>query len=167
MMAENMKETNVKAELLHIPKPAGTVADILDIKGRDVHAIGPRETVYEAVVKMNEVRVGALVVMEGGKLVGVVSERDYTRRVMLLGRNSRDTPVADIMTAEVITVHPETSLGECLHVVTRHGIRHLPVLQGDEVVGVLSIGDLVSAVVAQQVETIASLKSFIGGGYPT
>jgi hypothetical protein len=92
--------------------------------------------------------------------------RDYTRRVMLLGRNSRDTPVADIMTAEVITVAPETSLGECLHIVTRNNVRHLPVLSGDEVVGLVSIGDLVSAVVAQQVETIASLKSFIGSDYP-
>lgn len=156
----------MKSELMHIPKPAGTVADILAIKGTVVHAIGPRETVYDAVVKMNEVRVGALLVMDGARLVGIVSERDYTRRVMLLGRNSRDTPVADIMTAEVITVAPETSLGECLHIVTRHNIRHLPVVSEGQVVGLVSIGDLVSAVVAQQVNTIASLKSFIGSDYP-
>ncbi|MDP2008333.1 MAG: CBS domain-containing protein [Rubrivivax sp.] len=156
----------MKPELMHIPKPAGTVADILEAKGTEVHAIAPRETVYDAIVKMSEMRVGALLVMEGPTLVGVVSERDYTRRVILLGRASKDTPVADIMTAEVITVTPETSLGECLHIVTRHNIRHLPVLSGGEVVGVVSIGDLVSAVVAQQVETIASLKSFIGSDYP-
>ncbi len=157
----------MKSELMHIPKPAGTVADILEVKGTAVYAVGPRETVYDAIVKMTEHRVGALLVMEGPELVGVVSERDYTRRVILLGRASKDTPVADIMTADVITVAPETSLGECLHIVTRHNIRHLPVVDAGQVIGVVSIGDLVSAVVAQQVETIASLKSFIGSDYPT
>lgn len=154
-------------ELMQIPKPMGTVADILDVKGRLVHAIGPRDTVYSAVVKMNEVRAGALVVMDGEALVGIVSERDYTRRVILLGRASKDTPVADIMTAEVISVEPATSLSECLHIVARHNIRHLPVVQAGRVVGVVSIGDLVRAVLAQQVETIQSLKSFIGSDYPT
>lgn len=154
-------------ELMHIPKPVGTVADILEVKGTEVHAIGPRESVYDAIEKMTECRVGALPVMDGAKLVGIVSERDYTRRVILLGRASKDTPVADIMTADVITVEPGTSLGECLHIVTRNNVRHLPVLSGEEVVGLVSIGDLVSAVVAQQVETIASLKSFIGSDYPT
>lgn len=154
-------------ELMNIPKPIGTVADILEAKGQVVHAIGPRESVYAAIVKMSECRVGALPVMDGAKLVGIISERDYTRRVVLEGRASKDTPVADIMTADVITVETGTSLGECLHIVTRDAVRHLPVLNGDEVIGLVSIGDLVSAVVAQQVETIASLKSFIGSDYPT
>lgn len=156
----------METDLTIIPKPAGTVADILEAKGRVVHAVGPRETVYDAIVKMTAVRVGALLVMEGAALVGIVSERDYTRKVILLGRASKDTPVSDVMTAKVISVQPGTSLGECLHVVTRHSIRHLPVLDGEQVVGVISIGDLVRAVLAQQVETIQSLKSFIGSDYP-
>ena len=153
-------------ELMHIPRPKGTVSDILEAKGTEVFAVGPRETVYDAIEKMTDKRVGALLVMEGPELVGIVSERDYTRRVILQGRASKATPVADIMTAEVISVAPDTSLGECMHIVTRHNVRHLPVLTEGQVVGLVSIGDLVSAVVAQQVETIASLKSFIGSDYP-
>ena len=145
----------------------GTVADLLEIKGTLVHAIEPQATVYEAVARMDERRVGALLVMEGDRLVGILSERDYTRNVILLGRASKDTPVSEIMTSQVIVVHPKMGLTECLSVVTNHGIRHLPVIEGEKVIGVLSIGDLVRAVVAQQAETITSLKSFIGSDYPT
>lgn len=149
-----------------LPKVRGTAADMLAIKGRAVHAIGPEDTVFDAIAKMSECRVGALLVMEGPRLVGVVSERDYTRKVILLGRSSKDTPVRDIMTASVITIGPQTSLAESLHIVNRHSIRHLPVLQGEQVLGVLSIGDLVRAVLAQQAETIESLNAFIGSDYP-
>jgi CBS domain-containing protein len=145
----------------------GTVADMLNAKGRTVHAIGPAEMVHAAISKMTEQRVGALVVMDGGALVGIVSERDYTRKGILQGRASKDTPVADIMSSQVVSVSPQTSLGECLEVVTRHHIRHLPVLDAGTVVGVLSIGDLVGAVVQQQAEAIQSLKAFIGSDYPT
>ncbi len=144
----------------------GTAADMLEAKGKLVHAVTAEETVYEAIFKMNECRVGALLVMKGQTLVGIVSERDYTRKVILLGRASKDTRVEDIMSAPVITVTPQASLSECMHVMTQHSIRHLPVVEDGQVVGVLSIGDLVRSVVAQQAETIVSLSSFIGGDYP-
>jgi CBS domain-containing protein len=152
---------------VEIPPLRGNVADMLAYKSSVVHAVTPETTVLDAIAQMDSKRVGALLVMQGEKLVGILSERDYTRKVILLGRASKDTPVSDIMTANVIVVHPEMGLGECLRIVTDHGIRHLPVVENDKVVGVLSIGDLVRAVVAQQAETITSLKSFIGGDYPT
>jgi len=150
-----------------IPPLHGTVADMLAYKSSVVHAVSPDTTVLEAIAQMDSKRVGALLVMQGDKLVGILSERDYTRKVILLGRASRDTRVSEIMTAQVIVVRPQMGLGECLQLVTNHGIRHLPVVDGDRVIGVLSIGDLVRAVVAQQAETISSLKSFIGSDYPT
>ena len=150
-----------------IPPLRGTVADMLSQKSSVVHAVSPDTTVLEAIAQMDAKRVGALLVMQGDKLVGILSERDYTRKVILLGRASRDTRVSEIMTADVIVVRSQTGLGECLQLVTNHGIRHLPVVDGDRVIGVLSIGDLVRAVVAQQAETISSLKSFIGSDYPT
>ena len=144
----------------------GTVADMLEIKGTQVHAIEPDATVYEAVARMDERRVGALLVMEGDRLVGILSERDYTRKVILLGRASRDTRVAEIMSAKVISVSSATSLSECLRVVAQYGIRHLPVVDDGRVSGVLSVGDLVRAVLSQQADTIQSLNSFIASDYP-
>jgi CBS domain-containing protein len=152
---------------VEIPPLRGTVADMLAQKSGVIHAVSPDSTVLEAVARMDAKRVGALLVMEGERLVGILSERDYTRKVILLGRASKDTPVSEIMTRQVIVVPPQMGLGECLQVVTNHGIRHLPVVEGERVIGVLSIGDLVRAVVAQQAETITSLKSFIGSDYPT
>jgi CBS domain-containing protein len=132
-----------------------------------VHAVSPETTVLDAIAQMDAKRVGALLVMEGERLVGILSERDYTRKVILLGRASKDTPVAEIMTRQVIAVPPQMGLDECLQVVTNHGIRHLPVVENDRVIGVLSIGDLVRAVVAQQAETITRLKSRIRSDHPT
>jgi CBS domain-containing protein len=152
---------------VEIPPLRGNVADMLAQKSSVIHAVSPDTTVLEAIARMDAKRVGALLVMEGERLVGILSERDYTRKVILLGRASKDTPVSEIMTRQVIVVPPQMGLGECLEVVTNHGIRHLPVVENDRVVGVLSIGDLVRAVVAQQAETITSLKSFIGSDYPT
>ena len=153
---------------VEIPPLNGTVADMLAFKGTTIHAVAPDATVYDAIVLMDERRVGALLVMRGEQLVGVISERDYTRKVILLGRASKETQVEEIMSSNVISVQPDMSLGECLKLVTDRGIRHLPVLdKAGKVVGLLSIGDLVRAVVAQQAETITSLKSFIGGDYPT
>jgi CBS domain-containing protein len=145
----------------------GTVADLLAGKGTAVHAVGPGEMVHAAITRMTEHRVGALVVMDGPALVGIVSERDYTRKGILQGRASKDTPVADIMSTQVVSVSPGTSLARCLEVVTTHHIRHLPVVEDGRVVGVLSIGDLVGAVVQQQAEAIQSLQAFIGSDYPT
>lgn len=152
---------------VEFPQLRGTVADMLAQKSSAIHAVSPDTTVLDAIARMDAKRVGALLVMEGERLVGILSERDYTRKVILLGRASKDTPVSEIMTSQVIAVQPQMGLTECLRVVTHHGIRHLPVVEGDKVIGVLSIGDLVRAVVAQQAETISSLKSFIGSDYPT
>lgn len=152
---------------VEIPPLRGTAADMLAQKSSVVHAVTPQTTVLDAIAQMDSKRVGALLVMQGEKLAGIVSERDYTRKVILLGRASRDTPVADIMTADLIVVRPETGLGECLKIVTDHGIRHLPVVANDKVVGVLSIGDLVRAVVEQQAATITSLQAIIDSNYPT
>jgi CBS domain-containing protein len=153
---------------VEMPPLRGTATDMLAFKGTTVHSVDPDATVYEAIALMDERRAGALLVMRGERLVGIISERDYTRKVILLGRASKETRVEEIMSTEVISVRPGTSLGECLNLVTHRGIRHLPVLDDDgRVVGVLSIGDLVRAVVAQQADTINSLKSFIGSDYPT
>src|SRR5512139_752225 len=114
---------------VEIPPLRGTVADMLAQKSAVVHAVSPETTVLEAIARMDAKRVGALLVMEGERLVGILSERDYTRKVILLGRASKDTPVAEIMTQQVIVVHPQTGLGECLKIVTNHGIRHLPVVE--------------------------------------
>lgn len=150
------------------PPLRGTVADMLALKGTTIHAIAPDATVYEAIEQMDQRRVGALLVMRGEQLLGVISERDYTSKVILMGRASKETLVEEIMSSGVISVRSDTSLGECLKVVTDQRIRHLPVLDAaGKVLGVLSIGDLVRAVVAQQAETISSLKSYIGSDYPT
>jgi CBS domain-containing protein len=145
----------------------GTAADLLEIKGTVVHTIGPQETVHAAVYKMTQCKVGALVVMDGSKLVGMISERDYTRKGILMGRASKETRVEEIMSPEVITVALDTSLGQCMQIVTTHGIRHLPVVKDHQVMGLLSIGDLVSAVLVQQAETINSLTTYIGSDYPS
>jgi len=146
--------------------PRGTVADMLEAKGSAVHAIAPHETVYDAIRRMTELRVGALLVMDGQKLVGMISERDYTRKVIVQGRASVGTRVDEIMSSPVITVTPQLTLRECMEITTKHQIRHLPVVDGDTVVGVLSINDLVRTIVAQQAETIESLNSYIAGDYP-
>jgi len=146
----------------------GTAADMLAHKGTVVHAIGSRETVYQAIARMMERRIGALLVMDDGALQGIITERDYARKVVLQGYASKDTAVAQIMTpaAQLLTVAPETTLDACLNIVNANGIRHLPVLRDGQVVGLLSIGDLVRSVVSQQAETIQSLSAFIGGDYP-
>jgi CBS domain-containing protein len=153
-------------EAQHATVLRGTVADLLAHKGTAVHAVGPQDSVYEAISRMTQHRVGALLVMDGARLLGIVSERDYTRRVILEGRASKDTPVQTIMTAPVMSVSPDSSLLDCLRMANQHSIRHLPVVNGATVVGVLSIGDLVRAVVEQQAEAIARMQSFIGSDYP-
>ena len=148
-------------------KLTGTAGSILEKKGRVVHSVGPGESVYAAVVKLNEARVGALLVMEGSQLVGVISERDYTRDVILQGRSSKDTRVSEIMSAPVISVEPSTPLAECMRLVTERRVRHLPVIDAGRVVGVISIGDLVRSIVLQQGETIEQLSTLITDRYPT
>ena len=137
------------------------VKHLLEIKGNAVHAIAPDAAVLEAVRLMAERRVGALLVMRGEQLVGIVSERDYARKVILQGRSSGGTPVAEIMSAPPVTVGPDTEVLECMRLCTHSRIRHLPVVEGNVVVGVISIGDLVKAVIDEQAEQIEQLQRYI------
>jgi CBS domain-containing protein len=137
--------------------------DLLEHKGSSVWAVAPNQTVYEAIELMAQHEVGALMVMEGGKLVGVLSERDYARKVILKGRSSRDTLVGDIMTSRVVYTEPSETVEGCMALMTEKRIRHLPVMRGDELVGVLSIGDLVRAIIAEQQYTIEQLERYISG----
>jgi CBS domain-containing protein len=138
-----------------------TVRQLLDRKGRQIFSIAPGTAVLEAIRLMADRHVGALLVMEGETLSGIVSERDYARKVILMGRSSADTPVRDIMTAAVITVQPETPVEKCMQIVTERRVRHLPVIEAGRVVGMVSIGDLVKAVIAEQQQHIEQLESYI------
>lgn len=135
--------------------------DLLAHKGSDVWFVGPDRTVYEAVELMAQHEVGALMVKEGDKLVGVLSERDYARKVILKGRSSRDTTVGDIMTSRVIYTGPDETVEGCMALMTEKRIRHLPVMKDDQLLGVLSIGDLVRAIIAEQQFTIEQLERYI------
>ena len=137
------------------------VRQLLDRKGRQVLSIAPGTAVLDAIRMMAEHHVGALLVMQGDALSGIVSERDYARKVILMGRSSADTPVRDIMSAPVITVQPETAVEQCMKIMTEHRVRHLPVIDGGRVVGMVSIGDLVKAVIAEQQQQIEQLESYI------
>jgi CBS domain-containing protein len=126
-----------------------------------IYAIGPEATVFEALRVMAEKNIGALLVVSGGRLVGIFSERDYARKVILQGRSSKDTPVREIMTSSVVTVEPDTTADECMAVMTENHVRHLPVLEAGKLVGVISIGDVVRTVVEEQQETIHHLETYI------
>lgn len=138
-----------------------SVQQLLDQKPKGVYSVAPADPVLTAIRKMAEHHVGALLVMNGERLAGIVSERDYARKVVLLGRSSEDTLVESIMTAKVVTVNPQQDAHDCMRLMTDMRIRHLPVVSGDRVVGVLSIGDLVRAVIEEQERTIADLESYI------
>ena len=139
------------------------VAQLLDRKGYTIYRVDPDQPVLEAIRLMAEYSVGALLVMRGEQLLGVVSERDYARKIILMGRSSGDTPVRQIMSSPVITVHSEQSVAECMQLMTDRRVRHLPVLEGQRVIGVLSIGDLVRSVVEEQRQTIEQLEQYIRG----
>jgi CBS domain-containing protein len=143
-----------------IPVPVGS---ILRYKGNTVWSVAPDATVYHAIRVMAEKSIGALPVIADGQLVGIVSERDYARKVALQSRSSNDTSVEEIMTAPVISVTPDQTVEECLRTMTLRRIRHLPVLDGGQVVGIVSIGDLVRKVVAAQGEIIQQLQAYISG----
>jgi CBS domain-containing protein len=138
-----------------------TVRQLLEAKTPEIYAIAPEAPVIEAIRLMAEKRIGAVLVMEGARLVGILSERDYARKIVLQGRSSSDTPVRTIMTADVVTVRPEDSADHCMQVVTEQRIRHLPVIRGGEVIGVVSIGDLVKAVIEDQQVELDQLQRYI------
>ncbi len=143
-----------------------SVRPVLEAKGSLVWSVAPEAMVFDAIKLMAEKSVGALLVMNDGKPVGIVSERDYARKVILLGKASKKTRVSEIMSAPVIFVTPDYTVDECFYLMTAHRIRHLPVMDGDRLAGVLSIGDLVRATVAAQKATIDQLTQYILGHYP-
>jgi len=138
-----------------------SVKQLLQGKGHDVWSIGPEASVYDAIAKMAQEEVGALVVLEGESLVGVVSERDYARKVVLQGRSSRDTMVKDIMTTRVAYARLDQSVEDCMAMMTEKRIRHLPVMDGDKLLGVISIGDLVKFIIEEQKHVIEQLEQYI------
>ena len=144
-----------------------TVNSVLRRKGRNVLSVRPDASVYEAIALMAENSVGALLVVADTMLVGILSERDYARKVVLQSRSSKDTQVTDIMSTPVITVTPGHTVEECMHLMTDKRIRHLPVVEGTAIIGIVSIGDLVRSVITVQGEMIQQLQQYINGPYPS
>ena len=147
-------------------KLAGTARSVLERKGGVVHTIGPDSWVYDAIALMDEKKIGALFVVEDARLVGVISERDYARKIILQDRASKQTRVQEIMTTPVIYVEASTSLAECMRIIDHERVRHLPVMEAGKLVGVVSIGDVVRTIIAQQADTIDYLHTMITDPYP-
>jgi CBS domain-containing protein len=145
---------------------AGSVSAILAHKGSAVWSIAPDATVFDAIQLMADKNVGALPVIENGRLAGIISERDYTRKVILKGKSSKETPVKDIMTQEIVTVDSGDSVTVCMRLMTDKRIRHLPVMEGSKMIGLVSIGDLVRRIISAQTATIDNLEKYITGDYP-
>jgi len=139
------------------------VKEILAGKGNEIWSIDPDASVYDAIYLLAEKEIGALIVIDDGELIGVISERDYARQIILKGKSSRETKVRDIMTTEVIAAAPDHGIDKCMGLMTEKRIRHLPVVSDGELIGVVSIGDLVRAVIAEQQSTIIDLEKYIAG----
>jgi CBS domain-containing protein len=140
-----------------------TIRQLLDEKGHHVWSVGPDASVYEAIELMAEKEVGALMVLEQGRAVGLISERDYARKVILKGRASKETPVREVMATRVAFARPDQTIEECMAVMTENRVRHLPVMEGKELAGIISIGDLVKAIIAKQQFVIEQLEHYISG----
>ena len=140
-----------------------TIKQLLGEKGSDVWSIGPQETVFQAIKEMAEKEIGALVVLDDGKLVGIISERDYARKVILKDKASRDTTIDEIMTAPVVCGRLDQTVDECMALITDKRVRHLPIIDQDQVIGVISIGDLVKSIIAEQQFVIEQLEHYISG----
>jgi CBS domain-containing protein len=143
-----------------------TIGSILNRKGTTVWSVSPTDTVFAAISIMAEKNIGALPVLEGDRLVGMISERDYARKVILLGRGSRETSVAEIMTVNLKTVGLGDSVQECMQIMTENRVRHIPVLEGGKLVGLISIGDCVNWIISAQTAAIDDLERFVTGAYP-
>ncbi|MDZ7735854.1 MAG: CBS domain-containing protein [Gammaproteobacteria bacterium] len=140
-----------------------TVRQILEGKGYNIHSVSPDDLVIDAIRLMAEAKVGALLVMDDGKVAGIISERDYTRKVILNNRSSQTTRVRDIMTSNVIAVRPEQNIEDCMVVMSKHQVRHLPVLEGDKAVGMLSVMDVVKSILSEKEFIIEQLENYIAG----
>jgi CBS domain-containing protein len=140
-----------------------TVSQLLQLKGNQIFSVAPTDSVYEAIEMMATHHIGALLVMDQGDLLGIISERDYARKVILMNRSSRDTQVSEIMTSPAVTVTPAETIHDCMQLMTERRIRHLPVMEAERVLGMLSIGDLVKAVMEEQSATIEQLERYIAG----
>jgi CBS domain-containing protein len=158
-----MQVRDAPESTIHFDEP---IAWLLSQKGRAVWSISPESTVYEAIDWMSKANIGALMVLSAEKLVGIISERDYARKVILKGRQSRETRVREIMSMPVFCVAPETSIDECMRVMASRLVRHLPVLEDERVVGMISMGDLVKWIISSHEQTIHQLENYIGGTYP-
>ena len=144
-------------------KIAGTISGILARKGSTVWSIAPAATVFDAIALMADKNIGALPVVEDDRLIGIISERDYTRKVILKGKSSKETRVEEIMTRDLVTAEPRDTVIDCMRVMTEKRVRHLPVMEGAQMVGVLSIGDLVKCLISAQAETIDNLEQYLTG----
>jgi CBS domain-containing protein len=140
-----------------------TVRQLLEVKGHDVWSTGPDSSVYDALRMMADKGIGALLVMENDQLVGIISERDYARKVILKGKASMETKVIEIMTSVLFTVHPDQTVHECMELMTNKHVRHLPVVLDNKVLGIISIGDVVKDIIYQQRETIKDLERYVTG----
>jgi len=147
-------------------KSSDTIASVLATKTREIWSIEPTETVYRAIEVMADRGVGALLVMSDNRLLGIISERDYARKIILKDRSSRKSLVRDIMTSQVVTVTRDHSVDQCLEIMTEKRVRHLPVMEDREVVGMVTIGDLVKWIITLHEETIGHLQAYISGSYP-
>lgn len=147
-------------------KVSGSVSALLHHKGAQVWSVSPDATVFEAIQMLADHNIGALPVMTGDTLLGMFSERDYTRKVALKGKSSKETRVRDILSPEIVPASPDASIAECMRLMTEHRIRHLPVLEHGKLVGIVSIGDLVNWTISAQDATIRQMEQYIAGGYP-
>ncbi len=142
-----------------------TIAQLLNVKGNQIWSVEPKATIFEALEIMSEKEIGALLVMEDGKLTGIFSERDYARKVILKGKSSKETPVGELMTKKVFYIDPQKTINDCMAMMTAKRIRHVPVIEDNQVMGIVTIGDVVNQIISEQEVTINHLENYITGSH--